>query len=66
MGHPAVAGAPGGDPPQITRLENYEVAAEFPHGGHKRMLLNARALQGKDERPKLIMLAMEEMAEEGR
>jgi PAS domain-containing protein len=41
-------------------MTDYEVEAEFPHVGRKRLVLNARRIDRDGGRPDLILLAMEE------
>jgi two-component system, chemotaxis family, CheB/CheR fusion protein len=49
--------------PRDTRLENYEVTVDFPAVGRRRMILNARTIPAGEERPQLILLAMEKAKE---
>ena len=45
---------------QKARLRNFELTAEFPGVGGKRLLLTARRLAEDEHQPPLILLAMEE------
>jgi len=47
--------------PNKSQFENYEVDVNFAQAGYKRLLLNGRRLQGKDNRTKLILLSMEDV-----
>ncbi|MCG6933315.1 MAG: PAS domain-containing protein [Gallionella sp.] len=46
--------------PQDQNLEGYTVEHDFPAIGHRRMLLNARGITGKDGNMNLILLAIED------
>lgn len=46
---------------QETSLENFEVEHDFPAIGHKKMLLNARRIVGKNTGVALILLAIEDI-----
>lgn len=48
------------------RFEGFEVAHEFPGVGFRRMLLNARRLEGTESREAMILLAMEDVTEKRR
>jgi len=43
-------------------VEDFEVEQEFPKVGRRRLLVNARRLQGDDERPPLVLMALAEPA----
>ncbi len=42
-------------------LENTEIEIDFPKTGHRKMLINARKIQGEEGATPLILLAMEEI-----
>lgn len=44
-------------------FENFEVNHDFPHIGHKEIILNSRKLEGPTEMPALILLAFEDVTE---
>jgi two-component system, chemotaxis family, CheB/CheR fusion protein len=44
-----------------THFEDFEVEQEFPAIGTKKMLLNARQVQGSEGQPPLILLALEDI-----
>lgn len=47
--------------PKNTLFENYEVEYDFEGIGHRKMLLNARRIDQREERPYLILIAFEDM-----
>ena len=47
-------------------IEDYEVEHDFPNIGPRTMLLNARALQGKNDQTHLILLGLEDVSERKR
>ena len=49
--------------PQNTQFEGFGVEHSFPKIGHKRMVLNARRVQRREEASELILLAIEDITE---
>ncbi|MEK6663987.1 MAG: chemotaxis protein CheB [Pseudomonadota bacterium] len=49
--------------PRHQSFDDYAVEHDFPAIGHRKMLLNARRIEGKMGEPPLILLAMEEASE---
>ena len=49
--------------PNNTSFEDFRVEHDFPAIGHKVLLLNARRIASQDQRPHLILLAMEDVTE---
>lgn len=49
--------------PQNTFFDNFEVEHDFPIIGPKIMLLNARRIPGRETRPEMILLAIEDITE---
>jgi two-component system CheB/CheR fusion protein len=47
--------------PESIRIENFEVAHEFPEIGRKRMLLNARRIHQHGKQTRMILLAIEDI-----
>lgn len=47
--------------PKNAQFQDFRVEHDFPHIGHKVLLLNARRIAGKDRQPGLILLAMEDV-----
>jgi two-component system CheB/CheR fusion protein len=47
--------------PESTRLEDFEVAHDFPEIGRKRMLLNARRIHQHGMQTRMILLAIEDI-----
>ncbi|MBC7698439.1 MAG: PAS domain-containing protein [Bacteroidia bacterium] len=47
--------------PRDQTFEGYVVEHDFPNIGHRKMMLNARRIDGKLDEPSLILLAMEEV-----
>jgi signal transduction histidine kinase len=52
--------------PAHTRLENFEVAHDFPRLGPRMMVLNARRIEDADGHPSRILLAIEDVTERRR
>lgn len=46
-----------------TKFENVEIEHDFPAIGYRKMLLNAKAITGKDDKTYLILLAMKDVTE---
>ncbi len=46
-----------------TEFKDFAVEHEFRGSGYKRLLLNARKIYGQDQRPPLILLALEDVTE---
>lgn len=51
--------------PHRHSLTDYRLTADFEHVGRKRLLLNARRIEGGPENSELILLAIEEIDSEG-
>jgi hypothetical protein len=49
--------------PRDTQLSDFLVEHDFPHLGRCKMLLNARRLEGSNEREAMILLAVEDITE---
>jgi PAS domain S-box-containing protein len=47
--------------PNSARFDNYEVEHDFPNIGRRIMLLNARHIPGPPEKPRIILLAIEDI-----
>jgi len=47
--------------PRQTEMQDFKVEHDFPDLGHRVMLLNARQIYHPDQRPPLILLAMEDI-----
>ena len=67
MEHPSVARTHGRSPtPSCRTVQDFVVEHEFPHIGHKTMLLNARQISTADQPEPLILLAIEDITERKR
>jgi two-component system, chemotaxis family, CheB/CheR fusion protein len=51
--------------PENTNFENFEIEADMPGGGKRRMILNARRMSGERGIPPRILLAIEEFTTPG-
>lgn len=49
--------------PNNTMFEDFEVANDFPHIGHKEMMVNARRIVDPNNQTKLILMAIEDKTE---
>jgi two-component system CheB/CheR fusion protein len=49
--------------PQNTQFRDFRVEHDFPDIGHRVLMLNARQMAGEDQRPRLILLAMEDITQ---
>lgn len=49
--------------PENTEFKDYEVEHDFPHIGHKTMLVDARRIDRGEDRPYLILMGFEEKGE---
>ncbi len=47
--------------PQNSEFNDFRVSHDFPSLGRRTLLLNARRIDREDERPKLILLAFEDI-----
>ena len=53
----------GGDLPKNTSFDNFEVEHDFPHLGKRIMLLNARLIPEPPAKPRIMLLAIEDITE---
>jgi PAS domain S-box-containing protein len=49
--------------PKSTTIENYEIEHDFPHIGRRIMLLNARRIPRPPAKPRIMLLAIEDITE---
>ena len=52
--------------PKHSQFDDFEVEHQFPRIGRRKVLLNARQVVSEDNRPKTILLAIEDITEHGR
>ncbi len=49
--------------PKNSEFKDFRVEHDFPRIGHRVLMLNARRMAGKDQHPRLILLAMEDITQ---